>query len=45
MSENIVMCKIAHFCMVLCVILSNSVRNSYLLTKCKIIDAKIAHFM
>ena len=36
MLENSVMCKI--------VILITSVRNSYLLTKCKIIDAKIPHF-
>ena len=45
MSENIEMCKIARFCLVLCVILTTSVRNSYLLTKYKVIDAKIAHFM
>ena len=43
MSENILMCKIAHFLTVLCAILSNSVRNFYVLTRYTIIDAKIAH--
>ena len=43
MSENILMCKIAHFLTVLCAILINPVRNCYVLTRCTIIDAKIAH--
>ena len=43
MSENIIMCKIAHFSTFLCAILTNSVRNFYLLTKHTILDAKIAH--
>ena len=42
MSENNMMCKIAHFCTFLCAILTNSVRNFYLLTKYIILDAKIA---
>ena len=43
MSENIMMSKIAHFCTFLCAILTNSVCNSYMLTKYIILDAKIAH--
>ena len=43
MSENILMCKIAHFLSVLCAILNNTVRNFYVLTRYTIIDAKIAH--
>ena len=43
MSENVVMCKIAHFCTFLCVILTNFMRDFYVLTKYKPIDAKIAH--
>ena len=43
MSENIVMCKITHFCTVLCAIFINFVSNFYLFTKYKIVDAKIAH--
>ena len=44
MSENVLMCKITHFCAVLRDF-EHFWRNSYLLTKYKIIDAKIAHFM
>ena len=43
MSENILMCKIAHVSTDLCVILTNSVRNVHLETTYKTIDAKIAH--
>ena len=43
MSENIGMCKIAYFCMVLCAVLTTSMRNCYISNKYKIINAKIAH--
>ena len=45
MSENIVMCKIAHCCTFLCVILTNFVCDFDVLTKYKPIDAKIAHLL
>ena len=45
MSENVVMCKIAHFCTFLCVILTNFMHDFLVLTKYKRIDAKIAHFL
>ena len=35
--------EIAHFCAFLCTILTNSVRNFYLLTRYTILDAKITH--
>ena len=41
--ENIVMCKIAHLCTVLCAILT-PVRDFYWLMNYKTIDAKIAHY-
>ena len=43
MSENIGMCKLAYFYMVLCANLTIFVRNFHLSTKLKIIDGKIAH--
>ena len=43
MSENIMMCQIAHFCTFFCAILTNSVRDFHLVTKYIILDAKIAH--
>ena len=36
-------CKIAHFCTFLCAILTNSVRNFYMLTRYTTLDAKITH--
>ena len=45
MLENIVMCKIAHFCTFVCAILTNFVRDFDVLTKYKPIDSKIAHSM
>ena len=43
MSEKNLMCKIAHFCTFLSAILTTIVRDIYVLTKYKPIDAKIAH--
>ena len=43
MSENILMSKNAHFCVIICAILTVFMRNSYLLTILEIIDAKFAH--
>ena len=43
MLENMMKCKIAHFCTFLCAILTNSVRNFYMLTRYTTLDAKITH--
>ena len=43
MSENIVMCEIAHFLTLVCTIFTHSVRNFHLLTKYRIIDEKFVH--
>ena len=43
--RKIVMCKYTQFSTFLCAILIDFVRNLYVLTKFKTIDAKIAHLL
>ena len=43
-SGNILICKIVHFCIISCVILTTLMRNSHLLNRIEIMDVKFAHF-